>query len=666
MTTLKKILLTTLLSTATLFAGFTNVECNNTAHLNTLHITEGDCKALESFWDATGQGTGWLNVTGWNTVTSVETWYGRITLHDSGVGIKWFFVEDNNISGELTDGLSNFTNLISFGVRGNNFSNIPIALHTLDTLLSLDLASNKYSGNLPEYTELAPNLQYLYFFNNKFTGKIPNSYSQFTNLINITSGYNQLSGALPELSHFSFEYFRISNNNFTFSDLEPQIDNIRDVENLDYTNQAPINETNHPTVYFDDTLTIEPSLAINPSGNDYYTWKKEGVDIAGPDGSRIYVKTGASIADNGNYSYEVNNSKVTLPDGSGIFRNLVLHSNTTIKAIHNNTPVLSNPTPLTQTTENELYTYTSNISDEDSSDTLTVTSLDLPAWLTLTAEVNNFTLSGTPTTDDIGSYDVNITVTDGKIPVHINYVLVVKSATQVNNAPTITGTPSTEVNAGETYTFTPTASDTDGDTLTYSIVNKPSWATFDTATGELTGTPQESDVKSYENISITVSDSVDEATLPAFNINVKSLITLNETPTITGTPNTTVNAEETYTFTPTTIDAEGDTLTCSITNKPSWATFSTTTGALTGTPQESDVGTTSNIVITVSDSKATASLPAFDLEVKTAESVTPLPTEPDPETNTTEEPASSGGGGAMGLEFLLVLLLMLGFKRKGE
>jgi hypothetical protein len=62
-----------------------------------------------------------------------------------------------------------------------------------------------------------------------------------------------------------------------------------------------------------------------------------------------------------------------------------------------------------------------------------------------------------------------------------------------NSAPVITGTPATAVTAGSAYSFIPAASDGDGDTLTFSIVNKPSWASFSTSTGELSGTPVVSD-----------------------------------------------------------------------------------------------------------------------------------------------------------------------------
>jgi len=53
----------------------------------------------------------------------------------------------------------------------------------------------------------------------------------------------------------------------------------------------------------------------------------------------------------------------------------------------------------------------------------------------------------------------------------------------------------------------------------------------------------------------------------------------------------------------------------SVQNKPSWATFSITTGQLSGTPGSGDVGTDAGIVISVSDGTLSASLPAFTIIV---------------------------------------------------
>jgi hypothetical protein len=91
----------------------------------------------------------------------------------------------------------------------------------------------------------------------------------------------------------------------------------------------------------------------------------------------------------------------------------------------------------------------------------------------------------------------------------------------------------------------------------------------------------------------------------------------NRAPTISGTPTAAVNASMPYTFTPTAADADGDTLAFSIQNKPAWATFSTTTGKLSGTPAAADVGTYSNIAITVSDGQASTALSAFAIAVTT-------------------------------------------------
>ena len=94
---------------------------------------------------------------------------------------------------------------------------------------------------------------------------------------------------------------------------------------------------------------------------------------------------------------------------------------------------------------------------------------------------------------------------------------------QTNASPTISGTPSTSVVQGSAYRFAPVANDPNGDALTFSIANRPSWATFNAATGELTGTPSAANVGAYTGIVISVSDSVASAQLAAFSINVQAM-----------------------------------------------------------------------------------------------------------------------------------------------
>jgi hypothetical protein len=92
-----------------------------------------------------------------------------------------------------------------------------------------------------------------------------------------------------------------------------------------------------------------------------------------------------------------------------------------------------------------------------------------------------------------------------------------------NRAPTISGTATPAVNAASPYSFTPSAADADGDTLAFTIQNKPAWATFNTATGRLSGTPTASDVGTYSNISISVSDGAASTALSPFAIAVTAV-----------------------------------------------------------------------------------------------------------------------------------------------
>lgn len=109
-------------------------------------------------------------------------------------------------------------------------------------------------------------------------------------------------------------------------------------------------------------------------------------------------------------------------------------------------------------------------------------------------------------------------------------------ATGGNRAPKISGTPVTSVMQNVLFDMQPTASDDDGDALTFAIQGKPSWASFDTKTGRLWGTPTPADVGSYANIRISVSDGVASATLPAFTVQV--VATATGSVTLTWTPPT--------------------------------------------------------------------------------------------------------------------------------
>lgn len=184
-------------------------------------------------------------------------------------------------------------------------------------------------------------------------------------------------------------------------------------------------------------------------------------------------------------------------------------------------------------------------------------------------------------------------------------------------APRISGTPPATIKVGVWYNFIATISDSDGDELRCSIQNQPSWAVFNKTKCQLSAIPTSANVGTYSNIRISVSDGTSTASLPAFSITVTgSSSSGNLPPRISGTPPTTIRAGVWYGFRATISDPNGDALRCSVQNPPSWAVFNRTQCQLSAVPTTANIGTYSNIRITVDDGRGgTASLPAFSITV---------------------------------------------------
>ena len=282
----------------------------------------------------------------------------------------------------------------------------------------------------------------------------------------------------------------------------------------------------------------------------------------------------------------------------------------TITVVAANRAPLIGGTPATSVVAGQAYGFQPTTSDADG-DALAYSITGRPSWATFNTQTGR--LSGTPSASNVGSFNnVLISVSDGiaisSLPA---FSIRVDAA---NRAPAISGSPPTSVIAGQAYSFQPTASDADGDTLAYSITGRPSWASFNTQTGRLSGTP--TSAGTHGGIVISVDDGRATASLPAFTITVSAPPPANRAPVISGNPPTSVLVDQAYDFRPTASDADANTLSFSIANKPSWANFDATTGRLWGTPDAADAGSWSGIRITVSDGTASASLASFTIVVE--------------------------------------------------
>ncbi|HSX84103.1 MAG TPA: putative Ig domain-containing protein, partial [Cellvibrio sp.] len=310
----------------------------------------------------------------------------------------------------------------------------------------------------------------------------------------------------------------------------------------------------------------------------------------------------------------------------------------------NEAPTISG-TPATTIAENAAYSFTPTGADVDAGTTLTYSVTGAPDWASLDPATGE--LSGVPGFDDAGtSGNIIISVSDGTSSASLTAFTI--TVTNTNQAPTISGTPAATVAENAAYSFTPTGADADaGTTLTYSVTGEPDWASFDPATGQLSGTPGYDDAGTSGNITISVSDGEETVALPAFTITVTNT---NRAPTISGTPATTVAEDAAYSFTPTGADADtGTTLTYSVTGEPDWASFDLATGQLSGTPGYDDAGTSGNITISVSDGEETAALPAFTITV----------------TNTNREPTVDGQSLNV-VENILEVIVLTGSDADGD
>lgn len=182
----------------------------------------------------------------------------------------------------------------------------------------------------------------------------------------------------------------------------------------------------------------------------------------------------------------------------------------------NSAPSISG-TPQPSVVAGQVYSFTPAASDPDGNP-LSFSIANRPAWASFSAASGR--LSGTPSSSAVGEYiEIAISVTDGQAQTSLAPFSV--TVTQSNQAPTISGTPATSAREGQAYEFAPIAADADGDALVFSIANRPPWASFNTSTGVLSGTPGGGSAGDYSGIRIRVTDGAALIALPGFAIAVQ-------------------------------------------------------------------------------------------------------------------------------------------------
>jgi hypothetical protein len=233
-----------------------------------------------------------------------------------------------------------------------------------------------------------------------------------------------------------------------------------------------------------------------------------------------------------------------------------------------------------------------------------------PAWLAM--NTSSGVLSGRPTNDDVGPYTVFAFVNDGwGGQTNLSFDVIV---TDVNDPPLITTSDILAATQDIPYNVAYQASDIDPvkETFSWNLATNASWLKMDGPSGLLWGTPRNSDVGSWW-VNVSVDDGRGGRDSSNFTLSVKNV---NDPPAITTGPATIAIEEVEYAvdFNATDIDA-GDMFTWSLSTTADWLAINATSGVLSGTPAEEDVGS-AWISVTVTDAAGANSTVDYLLRVQ--------------------------------------------------
>ncbi len=362
-------------------------------------------------------------------------------------------------------------------------------------------------------------------------------------------------------------------------------------------NQAPVLAgIDSQTVAENSSLTF--TVSAFDADDDQLSFSVTGL----PSGASFSGSTGVfnwtpDYSDAGSYTMTFSVSDGSLSDSQSVA--------VTVTNV-NRTPVLSS-IGTKSVAEGALLSFAVSASDADG-DTLSYSASGLPDGATFDSSTRIF--SWTPDyaeTENTRVFAVAFSVSDGSASASETVTI---NVTNDNRAPVLDVIGSQSLAANAPFSLTVRASDPDNNSLAFSVDNLPAGAVFNAEQQTFSWTPTAEQAGSYDVVFTVTDGGLSDSESVRMTV-----IYSNSAPVISGTPDSSVMATYYYSFSPDASDADGDDLTFSISNKPSWATFDTTKGILYGSPSESQTGTYSGIVITVTDGELSAALPSFAISV---------------------------------------------------
>lgn len=277
----------------------------------------------------------------------------------------------------------------------------------------------------------------------------------------------------------------------------------------------------------------------------------------------------------------------------------------TVNPAPNQNPVIAPIAPQTVTIPNTLILGLS-ATDADG-DAIALSVNDLPSFATFTDNLNGTgSLVLNPGAGNEGAYEVTLTATDSKGGAATHLISITVNAAAVNHNPVIASVEPQTVTIPNSLTIGVSATDADGDAITLSVTNLPSFAVFtDSANGNgsIVVNPEAGNEGNYE-VSLTATDINGGIVTQVISIAVNA-VAINHNPVIALVEPQTVTIPNSLTIGLSATDADGDPITISVTDLPSFAVFTDSAngnGSIIVNPVVSTEGLYS-VIVTATDSK---------------------------------------------------------------
>ena len=265
--------------------------------------------------------------------------------------------------------------------------------------------------------------------------------------------------------------------------------------------------------------------------------------------------------------------------------------------------------PITQVDSGRDYAYQALASDLDG-DAVQFSLLSAPVGMTIDASAGLVSLASAAD----GDYAVEILVEDGNGGQAVQaYVLTIGNVATNPSAPLILSKPATLAAVDAPYLYLPLAQDADGDVLRFSLVAAPSGMTIHPDSGRIDWTPDAIQLGPHPVV-LRVDDDRGGYATQLYSIDVQ-MDPNNLPPVFTSVPALLGTQGVEYIYDANALDGDNDPLTYQLDQGPVGMVLETTTGVITFTANQAQLGT-HRIRLQARDALGSAAVQTFDLEVR--------------------------------------------------